>query len=142
MRFLSNKEKKEIQEKLPLGYTINKKDDLKEKEGILYKGEDKFLIIQKGQYYPHLLSIDENLYKSVYIDKGAISFILKGADLMRPGIVRIDDGINEGDTILIKDEGYGKNLAIGTSLLTSENMQVQEKGKSVKIYHYFKDQFW
>lgn len=142
MRFLSNKEKKEINEKLPVGYEITKKDEIKEDNGILLKNSEKFLIIKDNKYLPHLKSIDENKYNSVYVDKGAIPFIIKGADLMRPGIQKIDDGINKGDIIMIKDENHNKTLALGFSLFSSEELKKQEKGKSVEIYHYTGDPFY
>jgi PUA domain protein len=139
MRYLSKKEKKELQAKLPKGYQIDKKDEIKEENNIIYKDEQKYLIKEKNAYLPHLQSIDDTKYRAVYIDKGAIPFILKGADLMRPGITKIDDNIQKDEIILIKDENHNKNLAIGYALNNSDNIKKQEKGKSIKIYHFFKD---
>ena len=143
MRYLSNKEKKELSSKLPKGYEINKKDEIKEgKDEIIYNGENKFLININGSFYPHLKSIDENKYKSVYVDKGAIPFVIKGADLMRPGIQKIDDNIQKEEVIQIKDENHNKTIAIGISMFSSEEMQNQEKGKSVKVIHYVGDKYY
>ncbi|MCA9497435.1 MAG: hypothetical protein KC589_10930 [Nanoarchaeota archaeon] len=91
---------------------------------------------------PHLSCLDENEYKSVYVDKGAIPFIIKGADLMRPGIQKIDEGINENEVILVRDENHNKVLAVGHSLFSSEEMETQEKGKSVNIIHYVGDEYY
>lgn len=142
MRFLSGKEKKELSEKLPKGYVVEKKDDIKEKENMLYKNDIKFLIIKENRFLPHLKSINEKEYKSVYVDKGAIPFVIKGADVMRPGIRIIDENIQKGETILVKDETHKKTLAIGFAEHNSDEMQKQEKGKSVIIYHYVGDLYY
>ena len=143
MRYLSNKEKKELNSKLPKGYQISKKDQIKEdKNNILYKEEEKFLINIKGNYFPHLKTINESEYKSVYVDKGAIPFVIKGADLMRPGIQKIDKSIQENEIILVKDENHNKTIAIGISQFSTNEMEKQEKGKSVKIIHYAGDSLY
>jgi len=144
MRFLSNREKKELKEKISNGYSFEKKDEITQRDKIIYKNKEPFLLtFEKGIFLPHLKSIPENnSFKSVYVDKGAIPFIIKGADLMRPGIQKIDEGIEVYEIILIKDENHNKVLAIGESLFNSKDLQKQEKGKSVKIIHYVGDEFY
>ena len=142
MRFLSGKEKKELNEKLPKGYVVEKKDDIKEKDNMLYKNEAKFLIIKDKNFLPHLKSINEKEYKSIYVDKGAIPFVIKGADIMRPGIRKIDENIEKNEIILVKDDTHFKTLAIGFAEYNSADMQKQEKGKSVIIYHYVGDLYY
>ncbi|MCA9459053.1 MAG: DUF1947 domain-containing protein [Nanoarchaeota archaeon] len=145
MRFLSNKEKKELSGKLPKGCSFSKKEEIKEEGNLIYKGKDKFLIILDGEYLPHLSCLDENDYddyKSVYVDKGAIPFIIKGADLMRPGIQKIDEEIENGDIVLVRDENHNKIIAIGRSLFSSDDMKIQKKGKSIDIYHYVGDEYY
>ena len=149
MRVLSNKEKKELKSLLPIGYEIDKKDEITENNDVLFKNNESFLIIleknkkQILKLVPHLKSLnDDTLYKSVYVDRGAIPFIIKGADLMRPGIQKIEDGFDFGDVIIIRDEEHSKNLAIGKSLFSSVDMNTQEKGKSIEIFHYFGDEFY
>ena len=149
MRILSNKEKKELKSFLPIGYEIDKKDEVSENNDVLAKNGESFLIIleknkkQILRLVPHLKSLDENtLYKSVYVDRGAIPFIIKGADLMRPGIQKIEDGFKKSDIVIIRDEEHNKNLAIGLSLFSSDDMKTQEKGKSLEIFHYFGDDYY
>ena len=145
MRHLSNKEKKQINEILWEGYSLDKKDEAIEDKDIILKNTDKYLIIiekdKKGikRVIPHLRTLDEGSFKSVYIDAGAIPYLIKGADIMRPGIHRIDEGFKKGDTILIKDLEHEKTLAIGEATLSSEEMHTQEKGVSVKVLHYMGD---
>ena len=140
MRFLSGKDKKKLKEVLPTGYFIEKKDDIKEDNNILFKNSEKYLIIKKGTYLPHLKSLAEDSFKSVYIDKGAIPFLLNGADMMRPGIQKIEDGFKKGDIVIVRDENHNKALGVGFALFSSVDMQKQEKGKSLNIFHYFNDE--
>lgn len=144
MRHLSGKEKKKINEILWEGYELGKKDEVIEDQSILYKNSDKFLIILKRdkkiptKVIPHLRSLNEEPFSAVYIDAGAIPFLIKGADMMRPGIHKIED-FKKGDIILIRDLEHSKTLAIGEALLDSEEMKKQEKGVSVKVLHYMGD---
>lgn len=142
MKQLSGKDKKQLNDKLPKGYSVDKKDDIVIKDDLLLKNKEPFLIISKDSYLPHLKSVDENKYKCVYVDKGAIPFILKGATLMRPGIQRIDEGFENGEVILIKDENHNKTIAIGFALLSSKEMLEQSGGKSVDVYHFVSDKYY
>lgn len=143
MRFLSNKEKKSLSDLLPKGYEFSKKDDITEgSDGLIYKNKEKFLIVLDGKFLPHLKSVPEGCFKAVYVDRGAIPFVIKGADLMRPGIRVIDDGFEKDEIVLIKDEEHKKTIAVGFALFSSKDMQSQEKGKSVKVFHYVGDSFY
>jgi PUA domain protein len=148
MRFLSNSEKKELNELLPSGLKFDKKDEIIEEKEIILKNSEKFLIIlnknkkEITKVIPHLKSINEksqNDFKSVFIDSGAIPFLIKGADMMRPGIHKIEKGIKKDEIILIKDLEYEKVLAIGSAIYTAEEMENQQKGISVKVLHYVGD---
>ena len=136
MRYLSGKEKKELNTKIPQGYSIDKKDEITQKDEVLYKNKEPYLIELEGIFIPHLKSIkSENSLKEIHIDHGAIPFLLKGADMMRPGITFIDDDILEGEIIIIKDEVKKISLGIGRAIYNSEDMKNQEKGKSIIVEH-------
>ncbi len=142
MQYLSNKEKKQLSDKLPKGYEIEKKDEIIRDKNIILKNKEPFLIVIENRYLPHLKSVSESDFKSVYVDKGAIPFILKGADLMRPGIQRLDEGFETGDVVLIKDENHNITIAIGFALINSDEIQKQTSGKSLKIYHFVSDEYY
>jgi len=80
--------------------------------------------------------------KYVVVDKGAIPYIVSGADVMRPGIVDFDWGIRKGDIVIIKEEGYDKPIAIGKALWDGEEFKIKEKGKCIKNLHYIGDKIW
>ncbi|NIR86471.1 RNA-binding protein, partial [Candidatus Bathyarchaeota archaeon] len=57
------------------------------------------------------------LLPKIVVDMGAVPHICNGADLMAPGVVKIDGEFNTGDLLLVVDERHGKPLAIGVALL-------------------------
>jgi PUA domain protein len=144
MRHLSNKEKKELSTISPAGYIIGKKDEITDDGEIIYNnGEKMFIIIEKDKkgikkIIPHLKNLIDEDIPSVYVDHGAIPFLIKGADMMRPGIQKIET-FKKGDTILVRDEEHSKALAVGEALFDSEEMVKQEKGVSVKVLHFMGD---
>ncbi|MGM5484620.1 MAG: PUA domain-containing protein [Nanobdellota archaeon] len=122
---------------------IGKKSDVVE-EGNLLKAEGKTLFIRpEDVWLPHLKLLQDNprLLPRVIVDMGAVKFVVKGADIMRPGIKETGD-FSKGDHIIVADETHGKPLAVGEALLSSEDMGEQEKGKSVKNLHYVGDEYW
>ena len=68
----------------------------------------------------------------IVADDGAIPFILKGASLLAPGVVRADPGIEIGDEVIILDK-QGHSIASGLARMTSEEMIPGAKGMAVKI---------
>jgi len=73
---------------------------------------------------------------------GAIKFVASGADIMKPGVVAVDEGINKGDFIAIIDQKNQKPIAIGEALFDCHEMRKQESGKVIKNLHYVGDKLW
>lgn len=80
--------------------------------------------------------------RNVVVDAGAVRFMAKGADVMRPGIVRVTDDVREGHPVLITEETYGKPLAVGIASLDATEIKAAESGKMVRTYHYVGDELW
>ena len=100
----------------------------------------------KQAYLPTLkfvysLSADKNPFKKIVVDQGAVKFMISGANVMRPGIVSFDEGIVPGCVVLIADE-KGRWLAVGLSLVSSEEMKGMKSGPTVKNIHYLNDEIW
>jgi PUA-domain protein len=85
---------------------------------------------------------NEIKYKEVIVDAGAIKFVVNGADVMRPGITKIDNEIEKDEVILIREETHNKPLAFGIALLSVEEMNAATSGKVVKSLHYVGDNIW
>ncbi|MCD6226900.1 DUF1947 domain-containing protein [Candidatus Micrarchaeota archaeon] len=77
----------------------------------------------------------------VVVDMGTIPYLTKGADVMRPGIVKWDS-FNKNDYVLITDENHDKPLAIGYAMFDSKEFNTIDKGKVIKTIHYVGDDIW
>lgn len=95
------------------------------------EGEKPFLTVRGANEYPPTKRI-------VTVDTGAIQFVSNGADVMRPGIVEADEVIEEGDLVVISEEGHGKFLAIGRALTDGDDM-VGSEGRVVESVHHVGD---
>lgn len=84
--------------------------------------------------------------RHITIDMGAVPFVTKGADLMIPGILDMDQTIKTGDWCYIRDEKNKRPLAVGIALMDAQKiMELKssgQKGKAVKIVHYVGDKLW
>jgi PUA domain protein len=78
----------------------------------------------------------------IVVDMGAIPYVCKGADVMAPGVRSITGDFNENSIVYVVDERHGKPLAVGVSLLSSEDMKATKQGKIIKNLHYVGDKLW
>ena len=85
---------------------------------------------------------EKEVLKKITVDMGAVKFVINGADIMRPGIVEIEDEINENDFIVVVDVNNKKPLAVGIALLNSEEMEKTDSGKVIKNIHFVGDEIW
>ncbi len=88
------------------------------------------------------LQTHPNILRHITVDMGAVKFVIKGADIMRPGITNIADNIAKEEFITIVDENNQKPLAIGIALLDTTEMQNATSGKVIKNIHYVGDEVW
>lgn len=98
----------------------------------------------EGIYFPTLkgaleLEVTE---RHVVVDKGAVEFVAKGADIMSPGIVEADPNIQEKDLVIIVEETHRKPLATGKALISGPEMVENDEGKAIKTIHYIGDKIW
>ena len=78
----------------------------------------------------------------VVVDMGAVRFVCNGADVMAPGIVRYDGEFVKGDVVVVVDVKYGKPLALGEVLYSSEEARAIKQGPVIKTRHYVSDKVW
>ena len=78
----------------------------------------------------------------IVVDMGAIPYVCNGADVMAPGIVRVEGEFAKGDLVLVVDEKHGKPLAIGESLSDSASVRNTKQGAVVKNVHFVSDKIW
>ncbi|MBT3407513.1 RNA-binding protein, partial [Candidatus Woesearchaeota archaeon] len=93
-----------------------------------------------NNFIPSLKSDLMNL-KTVTIDMPAVPFICKGADLMKPGIVELDD-FEKDEFVAIIDEKNKKAISICIALFSSNDIKNMSSGKVLKNIHHIGDKIW
>ena len=127
------------------GFQFDKKDIVQVKDDtVIFLGGEAVFFILDENIIPclRLLLKREIKIKKVTVDMGAVQFIVKGADIMRPGIVGIDDRIGKGEVIKVVDVNNGKPLCVGRALFATEEMKGLNSGKVIKNLHYVGDEIW
>ena len=92
--------------------------------------------------FPTLMNPIVNGLPSVVVDMGAVPYVCNGADVMAPGIIKVEGRFEDGGFVVIKDIEYGKALAIGEALFGSEEIREMSKGKAIKNLHNVGDKIW
>ena len=77
----------------------------------------------------------------VTVDMGAVKFVCKGANVMRPGIIKFSD-FESGEIVCVIEESQNKFLAVGKAEMSSKEAQAASKGEVIKNMHYISDDFW
>ena len=100
-------------------------------------------ILKINQDYIPFLSETEILKKfpNVEVDMGAVKFMCKGANLMRPGIKKFTE-FEKDKLVCIVEETHHKFLAIGKAMVSSLEVENMEKGEVIQNIHYISDKFW
>jgi PUA domain protein len=100
-------------------------------------------ILKVEDDYLPFLSETEMLEKfpAVTVDMGAVKFMCKGANLMRPGIKEFTE-FEKDKLVCIVEESQHKFLAVGKSVVSSSELDTMDKGEVIKNIHYISDKFW
>jgi len=100
-------------------------------------------ILKIDDDYLPFLSETETLKKfpNVIVDMGAVKFMCKGANVMRPGIKKFTE-FEKDKLVCIIEESHQKFLAVGKAMVSSSELEDMEKGEVVKNLHYVSDKFW
>jgi len=80
-------------------------------------------------------------FPNVEVDMGAVKFMCKGANLMRPGIKKFTE-FEKDKLVCIVEETHHKFLAVGKSVVSSSELESMEKGEVIQNLHYISDKFW
>ncbi|MBN1682243.1 RNA-binding protein [Candidatus Bathyarchaeota archaeon] len=100
------------------------------------------LFSKNGEIIPTLMCQYIENIPSIIVDMGAIPFICKGADVMIPGIKKIEGEFIEGSIVVIKDVNNKKAISIGKALVSSNEIMKSNKGKAIQNLHYVGDKIW
>jgi PUA domain protein len=145
--------------KIP-GAPAVKSKDLKIAEGddpmyeIIFDGEEKIYLGFKKKKNKEDIDSQSEIFPllkdmwllpsrpTVVVDSGAIKFVVGGANIMRPGITKVEGEFSPGDIVIVKEEKFGKAIAVGRAKLSSPELIEAKKGAVVENLHYAGDKFW
>ena len=100
------------------------------------KGEPWFPSIRLVHKYPTLM-------KKMQVDKGAIKFVLTGANVMCPGFTSkggdLPVEVDVGEPVAIYAEGKEHCMALGITTMSTDDIKSINKGMAVEITHYLLD---
>jgi len=129
-------------------------------EGSTPSDEPVFFQHRDGPILPTLRTIHKYPtldFTSVTADKGAIPFILGGANIMCPGLTKPGQsimppdgeeqdaqgfdkpGLSKGDGVVIRAEGKEHAIAIGVMMMSSVDIRAKNKGVGIELAHSLGD---
>jgi len=112
------------------------------------QGEPLFFRQRNEQFYPSLKLLHKYPFICPWlqVDKGAIKFVLSGANIMCPGLTspgaRMTPGLAKESVVAIMAEGKEHALAIGLTSMSVTDILEKNKGVGVENLHYLNDGLW
>jgi predicted RNA-binding protein (TIGR00451 family) len=114
----------------------------------LVNGEPRFFADRDGPWFPTLRVLHQypQIMKRVRADKGAIKFVLSGANVMCPGLTSpgatMHDELDQGEPVAVYAEGAEEAMAVGVMALSTADVRGVNKGVGVELTHYLNDGLW
>ncbi|KAK9455691.1 PUA-like domain-containing protein [Dipodascopsis uninucleata] len=119
----------------------------------LYKLDSEILFFQHfdDDFVPSIKLVHRypSCFPTIRVDRGAIKFILGGANIMCPGLTSAgawmpsgDESLDKGTVIAITAEGKESALAVGTLLMSTDEVRNINKGIAVEVASYLGDGLW
>jgi len=125
------------------------------------KNVPSFFQTRNGPILPTLKLIHSNpqlQFKFVTVDKGAIPYILGGANIMCPGLTNIgsnmpddeetegvngelqkEEGLKMGEGVVVYAEGKVHAIAVGIMKIGSRTIRSRNSGIAIEVLHYLGD---
>jgi len=147
--YLSKKEKKALLNTLREKYNTHFEADkievvyLEDEKIYVFDGHPAFME-KNNKLLPLLTWLLEKghcFLPKIVVDKGAIKPIGSGADVMAPGIVRLEGDFKE-KTIVVVVEEKGIPIAVVETLYDKETIENLSKGKVAVNIHWPGDRIW
>ncbi|KAF9540445.1 hypothetical protein EC957_004285 [Mortierella hygrophila] len=101
-----------------------------------------------GPYFPTLKLLHKypNMLPRLQVDRGAIKFVMAGANIMCPGLTskgaRMDVSVPADAVVAITAEGKNEILAVGTTKMSTDDIKRINKNIGVETAHYLNDYLW
>lgn len=111
-------------------------------------GTHLFFRQREGPYFPSLRLVHQypDIAPTVQVDRGAIKFVLSGANIMCPGLTspggRVSDDAQSDQVVTVMAEDKQHALAIGFTKMSGTDMKAINKGIAIELIHYLNDGLW
>jgi len=113
-----------------------------DEKGVIITGNDVTAVKIGENILPFLGDVPTlEKFPFVIVDMGAIKFVCKGANIMRPGIIKSSD-FEKDEIVCVIEESQHKFLAVGKAKMSSKQLDETEHGEVIKNMHYISDIFW
>ncbi len=100
-------------------------------------------------YIPTLYALNYflNTYKmyivpSIVVDQGAVEPLKRGADVMMPGIKKINQSFKKGEIVAVLEPHEKYFIVVGMALIDSNNIVSGGKGKCIENISRLDDRIW
>eukprot|EP00899_Mesostigma_viride_P012308 jgi/Mesvir1/21078/Mv17231-RA.1 len=103
--------------------------------------------VRDGPWFPTLRILHQypDIMPKLRVDRGAIKFVLSGANIMCPGLTskgaEMED-VPVDTAVAIMAEGKELALAVGLTKMSTEDIRKVNKGIGVELTHYLNDGLW
>jgi len=109
---------------------------------IIITGSGLTAIKINDKILPHLSEVKLlEKFPHIMVDMGAIKFVCKGANVMKPGITKLSTFEND-DIVCVIEESNNKFLSVGVAKMSSDDAKVANSGVVVENLHYISDKYW
>ncbi len=152
--YLSKKEVKALRKEL-VGLYPNLPLEIDRVEKIVEKEIGEIIVVDgilafyvyEDKYYPLLTLLLEKGYEwmpYVVVDMGAVKPLLRGADVMAPGIREVYGEFREGDPVVVVEEKYRKPFVVAKALVDSKLLAegLIRRGRALENIHRVGDRIW
>ena len=118
---------------------------------VVVDAEPLFYCVRDGPMMPTLRLLHKYpcLLNGVRVDKGAIRFVMGGANVAAPGCTHANvveenstKGFVVGDPVAVYAEGMTLPMAVGTMAMDMSDILATGKGIGITLIHYVDDGLW
>jgi PUA domain protein len=107
-----------------------------------------FFQTKDGPWMPSLKVLHKypSMMPKMQVDQGAIKFVLRGANIMAPGLTSagggFEDSVEKGSPVQITAEGCEHACAVGLMSLSSAELKEKPTGQAIESVHTLGDGLW
>eukprot|EP00002_Diphylleia_rotans_P022609 TRINITY_DN4429_c0_g1_i1.p1 TRINITY_DN4429_c0_g1~~TRINITY_DN4429_c0_g1_i1.p1 ORF type:complete len:182 (-),score=42.83 TRINITY_DN4429_c0_g1_i1:121-666(-) len=114
---------------------------------VVVNQEILFFNERDGPYMPTLRLLHKypDILPHMRVDRGAIKFVMSGANVMCPGLTHPNASmatVPESAIVAVMAEGKQHAMAIGITTMSTEKIRKVNKGIAIEAIHFLNDGLW